>query len=330
MSDPQYDKTKSVGRIARAADGSRQLDPDDEVVVVSRDPALPYSKGLMAQALMATGLQPERAYRIAAAVAERLHDSVHGTITLRGLEEIASQVLGEQDGRATIKRFRKWQNVTKLEQPLVILIGGATGVGKSTLATQIAHRLGITRVASTDTVRQVMRAFFAPDLMPAIQCSSFEASSAVRIPLPDWSDADEAGFIEQAKSIAVGVNAVIERAITEAQRTIIEGVHIVPGFLDERRWGDAVVLQIMLAISDAERHRSHFYVREWETDGIRPLRRYIQNFAKIRKVQDYILAQATEHGVPVLENESIDQTVKAVMAEVLDAVAEHQPARSAR
>ncbi len=300
---------------------------DVEMVVVTRDPQLPYSKGLMAQALMATGLPPERAYQIASAVGERLHDSRQGTITLQGLEEIATEVLGDDDGKATIARFRKWQNLTRLAQPLVILVGGTTGVGKSTLATQIAHRLGISRVVSTDTVRQVMRAFFAPDLMPEIQYSSFEAAAGVRIPLPDWSDVDEAGFIEQAKSIAVGVNAVVDRAITEGQRTIIEGVHLVPGFLDRSRWNQAVVVEVVLAIRDLERHRSHFYVREWETDGIRPLRRYITGFPKIRKVQDYILAQAAKQGVTVLENDSIDQTVKAVMAHVLDAVADYtQPA----
>jgi 2-phosphoglycerate kinase len=295
---------------------------DTEMVVVGRDPSLPYSKGLMAQALMATGVSPERAYRIASHVGEHLHDSDGGAITLRELEQIASEVLGESDGRDTIARFRKWQDLTKLEKPLIILVGGTTGVGKSTLATQIAHRLGITRVASTDTVRQVMRAFFAPDLMPEIQYSSFEAGAAVRIPLPATSDAVQAGFIEQARGIAVGVNAIIDRAITEAQRTIIEGVHIVPGFLDRRRWSEAVVLEVVLAIRDFERHRSHFYVREWETDGIRPLRRYISNFEKIRTVQDYILAQADKQGVPVLENVSIDQTVKAVMTQVLDAVSE--------
>jgi 2-phosphoglycerate kinase len=300
---------------------------DVEMVVVTRDPQLPYSKGLMAQALMATGLPPERAYQIASAVGERLHDSRQGTITLQGLEGIATDVLGDDDGRATIARFRKWQNLTRLAQPLVILVGGSTGVGKSTLATQIAHRLGISRVVSTDTVRQVMRAFFAPDLMPEIQYSSFEAAAGVRIALPDWSDVDEAGFIEQAKSIAVGVNAVVDRAITEGQRTIIEGVHIVPGFLDRSRWNQAVVVEVVLAIHDIERHRSHFYVREWETDGIRPLRRYIAGFPKIRKVQDYILAQADKQGVRVLENDSIDLTVKAVMADVLDAVADYtQPA----
>ena len=90
------------------------------------------------------------------------------------------------------------------------------------------------------------------------------------------------------------------------------------------------MVEVVLAIRDDERHRSHFYVREWETDGIRPLRRYIQRFAKIRKVQDYILAQADKQGVPVLENDSIDRTVKSVMASVLDAVSEHpQPVRRA-
>jgi len=303
---------------------------DTEMVVVSRDPALPYSKGLMAQSLMATGLSPEKAYNIATAVGARLHDSRHGTITLSGLEEIATTVLGEVDGRATIQRFRQWQNLAKLERPLIVLIGGTTGVGKSTLATQVAHRLGITRVTSTDIVRQVMRAFFAPGLMPEIQYSSFDAAQAVRVPLAEWTDADETGFVEQARSIAVGVDAIIDRAITEGQRIIIEGVHIVPGFLDTSRWHQAVVLQVVLVIDDAERHRSHFYVREWETDGIRPLRRYIAAFPKIRKVQEYVVAQAEKRDVPVLENTSIDQTVKSFMTAVFDAVTVYQDAAVAR
>ena len=42
-----------------------------------------------------------------------------------------------------------------------LLVGGATGTGKSTVATEAAHRLGITRVTSTDFIRQTMRAFFS-------------------------------------------------------------------------------------------------------------------------------------------------------------------------
>ena len=67
----------------------------------------------------------------------------------------------------------------QLELPLLVLVGGATGTGKSTVATEVAHRLGITRVTSTDVVRQTMRAFFSAEFMPSIHYSSFEAGQAV-------------------------------------------------------------------------------------------------------------------------------------------------------
>ena len=86
----------------------------------------------------------------------------------------------------------------------------------------------------------------------------------------------------------------------------------------------------MLKVDDADAHRSHFYVREWQTGVTRPLRRYMQNFERIRKVQKYILTQAARQGVPVLDNASIDLTVKAVMAEVLDAVSVPTRRRCAR
>ena len=69
----------------------------------------------------------------------------------------------------------------RLDVPLVILIGGATGVGKSTIATQLAARLGIVRVVATDAIREVMRSMLSPELMPTLHTSSFHAGhSAAR------------------------------------------------------------------------------------------------------------------------------------------------------
>jgi|YelNatPaOPRAMG01_1025707.scaffolds.fasta_scaffold07149_2 2-phosphoglycerate kinase len=296
------------------------MNDDSELIVVNQSYGLPYSKGLMAQALMATGISPERAYQVAAAVEVTLKRKGTPTITLAGLREVAREALGEVEGENLIERFRQWQRLTHLERPLIILIGGTTGVGKSTIATQIAHRLGITRVASTDIVRQAMRAFFSPDLMPAIHRSSFDAAAAVRIPVPKSTDLTQVGFIEQTKSVVVGVNALVQRAIEETQSMIVEGVHLVPGFLDSTQWGDALVLQYVIVVEDAAAHKSHFYVREWETDGIRPLRRYIEHFNQIRRIQRYIVARATQFGVQVVDNQSIDHTIKALMAEILQAV----------
>jgi 2-phosphoglycerate kinase len=185
---------------------------DETDIGIERDANLPYSKGLTAQTLMATGLPPELAWRIAAAAEERLSAQGRTAVTLADLDEIAGRMLGEREGATLMRRLAQWRRVRTMERPLIILIGGTTGVGKSTLANQLAHRLGIVRVASTDMVRQVMRAFFAQDLMPAIHYSSFDCAGAVRIPVLEGTDLARAGFIEQVKSVRVGIEALVAQS----------------------------------------------------------------------------------------------------------------------
>lgn len=295
---------------------------DDRDIRIDRDADLPYSKGLTAQVLMATGLPPEHAWRIAAALERRLGDKGRDAVTLSDLSSIAGQMLGEAEGASLMRRVEQWRRVRTLERPLIILIGGTTGVGKSTLANQLAHRLGIVRVASTDMVRQVMRAFFAEDLMPAIHCSSFDCAGAVRIPVPEETDLVRAGFIEQVKSVRVGIEALVARAVAEKQGLIVEGVHLVPGYLDRARWAEALVVELVMAVPEAGRHRAHFTARDWQTGGVRPLRKYVQHFEEIRRVQEFILERAVARGVKVIENATIDEAVNEAMDEVLQVVAD--------
>ena len=297
---------------------------ENAFVIVDPQANLPFSKGLMAQSLMATGLQPERAYEVAAAVERSLRRTGGSAVTLAKLRMIARDKLGQADGDALIENFIQWQQLRRLERPLIILIGGTTGVGKSTLATQVAHRLGIVRITSTDTIRQVMRAFFSVDLMPAIHTSSFDAGAAVRVPMPSGTDLSRIGFIEQTESVCVGIEAVVARAIEETQSMVLEGVHVVPGFLDHSRWREALVLEFVLSVSDADHHRTHFTVREYDTGGIRPLQGYLEHFAQIRRIQKYILGRALQHDVTVIDNLDIDASVRAVMTVILQAVSEYQ------
>ena len=288
----------------------------------------PFSKGLMAQTLTATGLSPERAYLVVTALERRLRrrGSAAG-LTLADLHDVACRELGRLEGEVLIQRFRQWQTLRRLETPLIILIGGATGVGKSTLATELAHRLAITRVISTDMVRQTMRAFFAAELMPAIHTSSFDAASSVRVPMPRETDLTKVGFMEQTKAVCVGVEAIVERGITEAQQMVLEGVHLVPGFLDRARWREAVVLEFVLAVTDKDRHRSNFTVRDWETGGVRPVRKYVEHFAQIRRIQKYIVGRAEALGVPVIDGPSLDENLNAVLGTILHRVEEYSTSR---
>jgi 2-phosphoglycerate kinase len=278
---------------------------------------LPYSKGLMARALIAAGLSADRAYELALALEADLARSDRQSVSLERLEELAHESLGADDGAVAMRRLRRYQDLYDLDLPILLLVGGATGTGKSSVATDVAYRLGITRVTSTDFVRQTMRAFFSREFMPAIHYSSFEAGRAM---VEEDTDVDRAvvdGFLEQTRDVLVGVTAAIDRALQEGWSMVLEGVHLVPGMLPPIE--NALVVQCVLAINDADAHASHFWIRDTDSEGTRPYEKYLEAFDDIRLVQEYILGRAQRHGVQVVENADIEGAIVEVMELVLNA-----------
>lgn len=218
-----------------------------------------------------------------------------------------------------MSRLVEGQALRELDLPLILLVGGATGTGKSTVTTEVAHRLGITRVSSTDVVRQTMRAFFARDFMPSIHYSSFEAGPAVTVPDDELTDPNLLGFLDQTRHVLVGVSAVLERALTEGYSMAFEGVHLAPGLLPVSLEG-AIVCQCVLAIEDEQEHAKHFWVRDSASEGLRPVEKYLQSLATIRLIQDHLIERARKAGVPVIENARMEETVDAVIDHVLTEV----------
>ena len=186
-----------------------------DTVVVKHGHGLPYSKGLMAQSLSASGIAPERAYDLARTIELRLVGGKEREIDIQDLCELAEEVIEQEAGARAVRRFRDWRGLDHLDRPLMVMLGGTAGVGKSTLATMLAGRLGLTRVIPTDVVRQVLRSCLSHDIMPAVHYSSFEAGRAVAL-RPDGTDADLVGFVRQAESVATGLEAIVERAVTES------------------------------------------------------------------------------------------------------------------
>ena len=281
------------------------------------DEGPPWSKGLMARALAATGLTPTRAYELARRADTDMAQRGTEGLDLDRLAEIAPEVLGEREAARTIRRLRRLQALQQLDLPVILLVGGATGTGKSTLATEAAHRLGITRVTSTDFIRQTMRAFFSKEFMPSVHYSSFEAQLALTRADEDLSDdAALMGFLDQTRNVLVGVEAALDRALTEGWSMVLEGVHLVPGMIMPAR-SDAIVVQCVVAISDENVHRSHFWVRDTHTDGLRPLEKYLDGMPEIRLIQDVLLERARRFDVPVIENASLDEAIGQVLDLVL-------------
>jgi 2-phosphoglycerate kinase len=275
---------------------------------------LPYSKGLMARALITAGVSPQRGYDLATRIELELVERDRSSIEPSRFEELAAEVLGDEEGALAAGRLRRYAALQTLDVPIVLLVGGATGTGKSSVATEAAHRLGITRVTSTDFIRQTIRAYFSHEFMPSVHYSSFEAAAA--IPEPRTGDAVLEGFLDQTQKVLVGVEAVIERSLTEGWSMVLEGIHLVPGMVPVEIKG-ALVVHVVLQIPGDEVHRMHFHVRDAATGGVRAMEKYLTRLDEIRKIQDYIVEQAEQRGVPVIESTNPDRATADVMELIL-------------
>jgi 2-phosphoglycerate kinase len=80
---------------------------------------------------------------------------------------------------------------------------------------------------------------------------------------------------------------------------------------------NALVTHCVIAIPDEAVHRSHFWVRDTATDGLRPLEKYLDGLPEIRLIQEALLERANRFDVPVIENTSVDEAVGAVLDLVL-------------
>jgi 2-phosphoglycerate kinase len=278
---------------------------------------IPFSKGLMARALIVTGLDSESAHVIARLADKDLGERNAATLDLDRLGDLAASVIGADEAARMLGRLRRLEALRRLDEPLLLLVGGTTGTGKSSLATEAAHRLGITRVTSTDFIRQTMRAFFSEEFMPSVHFSSFEARLALtRAEEEESGDAALLGFLDQTRNVLVGVHAALERAATERWSMVLEGVHLVPGMVaPEVR--DALVVQCVVAIEDENLHRSHFWVRDYATEGLRPLDKYLDALPQIREIQEYLLERARRYDVPVIVNDSFERALGDVLDLVL-------------
>ena len=271
-----------------------------------------FSRGILSRSLIRAELCPDKSYEIASLIEEDLNKKGITEITNEEIVDIVVDFLENEDP-AVAKRYLKWREIRKIKEPLIILIGGASGVGTSSIAFEVANRLGIKTTISTDMIREVMRKIVSKDLSPVIHESSFTAYKALRVPPPPEFDFVLTGFKDHVGTVSVGVEAVIERALTEGISIIVEGVHIVPGFLRKDLIERDNVVMFALTLSDDEMHKNRFYSRSGDVWSNRTLNKYLDNFQAIRKTNAYLGDQAKKERIPVIDNIDVITTLDFII-----------------
>ena len=199
------------------------------------------------------------------------------------------------------------------------MIGGASGVGTSSMALELANRLRLKNIISTDMIREVMRKCVSKELSPIIHKSSYNAYETIESHSID-DDLITGGFIAHVNAVKVGIEAIIERSIKEGISTIIEGVHIVPGFINKELMDNNNIVMLILTVEDEELHKQHFYSRCSQPWVKRSIETYMDNFDSIRTTQDFLVEQAKIHDSYIIDNVEINETIDFMVNDILEFV----------
>ena len=276
----------------------------------------PFSKGILARSLRISNIGLDQAYQIANEIEESLIKENITEITVDDLVNYISKYLSRINPDIST-RYLRWRGVRKSDEPLIILIGGASGVGTSSMAFELANRLGLKNIIGTDMIREVMRKIISPELNPVIHKSSFDAYESIRTPAIRV-DAVVEGFISHVDVVNVGIEAIIERSIKEGISIIIEGVHVVPGFIREDLIKKGNVIMYTLTIDDEEMHKQRFYTRCRQPWVKRSLEHYMDSFEPIRKIQQFLIDQAGIHDAHIINNSDFKNTIDLMVNDIIE------------
>jgi 2-phosphoglycerate kinase len=297
------------------------MDDGREVTIVKGGRETPFSRGVLAQTLAQAGAKIELAYRIASEVRAELLAEERFVVEEEEVLARARAKLHVTDA-LIVSRLDKWRILRESTEPIVVLLGGATGVGTSTLAADVARRLNIQSVIGTDAIREVLRHAISPDLLPWLHKSSYEITPEdMRVPVAE-EESVLFGYRAQASQVSVGVEAIVDRGLKEGTNLIVEGVHLAPEIILNRYRDHPNVCSLVVYLSDETIHRARFQLRALGTSMRRPVEEYIAHFREIRQIHDYILESAVRSGVFTIENLAIEAASDAAVASVANRVSE--------
>lgn len=160
----------------------------------------------------------------------------------------------------------------------VMLIGGAPGAGKTTLARALCHALTIDHRISTGFIREIVRDQFTKQSCPLLFDYTFRSADPIRT------------LVLQAALLQRPVSLCLRRAREEGTSLIVEGNHLIPALYHDV---DAD-LYVILGAPVAKEHRKRL---RGDTHRLRVLTE--ADLLAVRKIDDYLRREAERHAIPL-------------------------------
>lgn len=177
------------------------------------------------------------------------------------------------------------------DDPLVILIGGTAGCGKTTLANRLLGRFDLDHRLGTGFIRAVVQSQTDPGIEPWLFVPSYQSDDPI------------GHLYDQSRRLLTAVSSCIDRARTDGTSLVIEGTHLIPDL-----YQDSGARFIVLTAPDPDVHRQRLV-------GRRHTRRSVsaEDLDHIREIGRFYETEAVRLDVPTLRfGDNFDDAVRAL------------------
>ncbi|NPD89441.1 MAG: hypothetical protein HGN29_12045 [Asgard group archaeon] len=277
-----------------------------------------FSKGILSSSLYSIGMNANSAMEIANHVEQTMGELEDPVPRKKLIKTITDEI--EKIDRRLAERYKIHEGDGNYK-PIVILLAGVPGIGKSTISSRLSQRLEISSIIGTDMIREILRQTISPKLVPELHCSSYDAYKYLKSKLNPILRQSIVGYEEQCRHIIVGVEAAIQSALYSRESTIIEGVHLAPNILQSSILENPHILMFLLYLEDEEEHSTRIRTRG-SSIVKRSADRYISAFSEIRNIQTYLVEEATKLGLHMIETSISSKAIGKMMDLIWDRIIE--------
>ena len=205
----------------------------------------------------------------------------------------------------------------EITEPLLLIVGGIPGTGKTTLASELAIRLGIRITLGGDTLREFLRGIADEKSHPVLFSGAYEAWKNFS-PEPT-RDAVVKGYAEQSRIVNACVARMLDRCERDGESVVLEYLHFLPSFLEPQlKFKGAIAMA--LELKSREEHVQRFKTRQRYSHYRSPVERLINNIDKYNAMSEHMVEDARKHHVPIIEsgdfNTAIEQALDIVFAKI--------------
>ncbi len=248
-------------------------------------------------------------------------------LNLQETSEIISKASSQKEiesmlakkGEKYLKRYRLFREYNELtrkgevKESLIPIITALPCVGKTTLAREVATRLGIGDVMGGDAIRASYRDLISKDEHPEFFCSIYGAWQYVG----DRKETKEniiLGFYKQAEIMNRLMERIVaDRGIRDGESMVIEYLHFLPSQYDPEVLRHPSVIPIVLMLKSEEIYRKRISQRDFVTHLKGNSSRLFDALEKYLMMQDVQIRDAKKSGVPVVATDDYYEALDKVL-----------------